>query len=107
MSDNFNTEFRIAQVYAQLSNVVKDLGDYKATVEYQLAKLLPFFENWINPPASCSYVNLSSFYKQISEFEKQEFYARKALDVEENWQTRRFFLNPTDMLLTPLPNEQI
>ena len=80
-SDNPNTEFRIAQVYAQLSNVVKDLGDYKATVEYQL-KAIAVFEK-LDKPASLlvAYINLSSFYKQISEFEKQEFYARKALDV--------------------------
>lgn len=80
-SDNPNTEFRIAQVYTQLSNVVKDLGDYKATVDYQLQAISVFEKLDKTGSLLVAYINLSSFYKQISEFEKQEFYALKSLDV--------------------------
>lgn len=79
--DHPNKEFKIGQVYAERSNVSKNLGDYKATVDNQLKASVIFEKLGKTASLIVAYSNLASFYKQIGEFEKQEYYARKALEV--------------------------
>lgn len=77
-------EFKIGQVYAEMSNVYKNLGDFKATAENQLKAIEIFDKLGKTASLIVAYSNLSSLYKTLDEFEKQEYYARKALDVARN-----------------------
>lgn len=90
-SEHPNTLFRIGQVYGQQSNEYRNLGDYKASVETELKSIEIFEKLGKTANLVVAFDNLSGLYKQIREFEKQEFYAMKALEVARKTKSKDDF----------------
>jgi signal transduction histidine kinase len=73
--------FRKSSVYNGLANVARYENDYKKCIEYHLinAGILEKMDKPVH--LINSYLNISSFYKEMNDFQKQETYAKKALII--------------------------
>jgi two-component system NarL family sensor kinase len=73
--------FRKSSVYNGLSNVARFENDYKKSIAYQLDNA-GILEKMDKPThlLTC-YMNLSSLYKEMNEFLKQEEYGKKSLSI--------------------------
>ena len=81
ISHHPDAPYRKGSVYNGLANVARYENDYKKCIEYRLinAGILEKFDKPVQLIGS--YLNISSFYKEMNEFQKQEAYARKALII--------------------------
>lgn len=87
-SNHPQAQYRKAGVYNEIGNVSRFSNDFKKAAEYYM-KGIAAFEKLGKPiHLITSYINLSSFYKEQYEFEKQELYAKKALEQARILNTR-------------------
>ncbi|MBX6379292.1 MAG: tetratricopeptide repeat protein [Thermoflavifilum aggregans] len=87
-SSHPNTAFKKAQILSQLASVYKELNQYEISIEYHLQSNQLFEE--INRPAGLitSLLNTAVLYKELQDYTRQEFYARKALSIARKTQNK-------------------
>ncbi|WP_169924824.1 tetratricopeptide repeat-containing sensor histidine kinase [Thermoflavifilum aggregans] len=87
-SSHPNTAFKKAQIVSQLASVYKELNQYEISIEYHLQSNQLFEE--INRPAGLitSLLNTAVLYKELQDYTRQEFYARKALSIARKTQNK-------------------
>lgn len=79
-SNHPQAEYRKATVYTEMGNVSRFSNDFKKAAEYYIKGIVVFEKLGKATSLITGYINLSSFYKEQYEYEKQELYAKKALE---------------------------
>ncbi len=82
-STHRDKDYRIAQVYAERGNLKMHQNDYKACIENHIKAAEIFKRLDKKPNLVTAYINISSAYKTMNEFIKEEDYALKALEVAQ------------------------
>lgn len=81
-----DTAYRIAQVFAEWGNLSMHRNDYKSCIEYNIKAAEIFKQLGKSTSELTAYLNISSAYKTMNEFVKEESYALKALEVAKQTQ---------------------
>ncbi len=80
-SNHPDAEFRKASLYNEKSSVSRYQNDFKKSVDWQLKAIAVFERLKKYPYLLNSYLNLSGFYKEQNDYEKQLLYCRKAYET--------------------------
>ncbi len=93
-------QFRLAQVYGERSTLARYSGDYKKSSSEMLKAISIYTKLEKHNSLVVAYVNLSSIYKEMNEFEIQAKYAQKAIDeARKTKKPEDFFISYSNVAL--------
>ena len=76
-----DAEFRKASLYSEKANLNRYTNNFKKSIEWQLKAIAVFERLKKYPNLLNSYLNLSGFFKEQNDYDKQLLYSRKAYET--------------------------